>query len=186
MINCPLASTLKKSWYGHYYRLPVVTQVFGNELVVAGKPVYAQWNMKGHNGIDLRCRWGEPGFMPASGIIRVYDEGDIGYGLNVRIFIGDAEIVCGHLSKVFYKDKDYVKLGSKLFLAGNSGHCLPKPTPGNPHAGTHLHLGYRRIDRKTKKVLDYNNGFKGYIDIGRYIFTLPYTTLFPNEEYPYE
>lgn len=127
---------------------PVITQIFG-----VNPKVYAQFGLKGHNGVDFRCAVGTPLFAPFEGKIVVKDSGNSGYGLHVFLRKDNLEVVLGHLSKVFIKNGALVRMGDKIALSGNTGFST----------GPHLHFGMRYLDQNGN-VRDYNNGFFGYVD----------------------
>lgn len=138
---------------------PKVTQWFGNKLYLErnGKKIdfYGQWGMKGHNGIDYGCPIGTPVFAMASG--QILEAGyNQGYGNYVRQYIvGLGEIVYGHFNELCVKKGDYVEVGMKIALSGNSGAST----------GPHLHVGYRPMGHNV------NNGYKGYIDHEKYLIS---------------
>ena len=148
--------------------------------------LYAPMGMKGHNGVDLVRPHGEAMFAIEDGtVVEVKDEPG-GYGRHLR-FIGDAkdakgyqnEWTYGHNFANYVKVGDKVKAGQLIALMGNTGFVVSGATPfwrRNPFAGTHLHLGLRKV-RVVKRggwsypqstirlqVISYNNGYKGAID----------------------
>lgn len=135
-----------------------ITQRFGLH-----PEIYIRFGLKGHNGIDFtgpRAGILVPIFSPYDGEVwEVGDEGDDGYGRFVRVRTApDAsgvrrELVFGHLSEIAVKKGNWVNLGDRIGTMGNTGFS----------SAPHLHLGLRKIDANAS-VMNYNNGFKGYID----------------------
>ena len=140
---------------------PRITQKFGNDLVINGVHVYQEMGLNGHDGIDYGVPSGTVIFAPKDGIIKVKDSGDSGYGLHFKIRNAEdaQEFVGGHLSKVLVADGQRVHMGDKIALSGNSGFST----------ADHFHGGFRLLKPSDKdlfswEVLDYNNGYFGYID----------------------
>lgn len=142
-----------------------LTQVFG-----VNRTTYAQFGLSGHNGLDLTgAEKGAnvPLYSPIEGIVtEVGDEGKYGYGRYVRIrsIAPDdqgryKEVILGHLSSsAVWKGKFLYQLDSVGISGGKPG------TPGcGFSSGAHLHAGLRFLD-SSFRVLNYNNGYKGYID----------------------
>lgn len=61
-------------------------------------------------------------------------------------------LIFAHISAMFFKEK-YVE-GDVLGLVGNAGMVAPRPTPGNPFGGSHLHFGVQ-IGGEWVNPLDY-------------------------------
>ena len=163
MLLCPLQNSAIISAGGWMQSRPVITQVFG-----ARPDVYSQFGLKGHNGVDLRAKTPTPIFASFDGKVKVKDDGDKGYGLHIRIRSAASrrEVVLGHLSSVRVKDGEEVHLGDFLGTTGNSGFS----------SAAHLHFGFRRLipnnkDVFTWEVLDYDNGYNGWIDPTEWIIT---------------
>lgn len=158
-----------------------VTQFFGEN-----PQLYSQFDLKGHNGIDIVRPWGSPLYAIEDGTVVDTKENPLGFGKNVR-YISDEknedgfynEWVYGHTSENLVKVGDKVKKGQHIANMGNTGFTISGATPywaTNPYAGTHLHLGLRQVSRPTKggwsysgsniKIAtnDYGNGYKGSID----------------------
>lgn len=51
------------------------------------------------------------------------------------------ELVLAHCGAIFFANK-YIE-GTIVGSVGNYGMVVPQPTPGNPFAGSHLHLGVK-------------------------------------------
>ena len=128
-----------------------ITQQFG-----VNQAVYAQFGLRGHDGIDLRTRfidsplahrtvmaaaagWCEPRFETG------------GYGTHVRIHHSDGSLtIYGHLSKVSVAYGTQVAQGESIGITGNTGAST----------GPHLHLELRPAGWENNK----NNGFGGAVD----------------------
>lgn len=157
-----------------------ITQYFGEN-----PQLYARFNMKGHNGIDVVRPHGEIMFAIEDGEVVEAKDTPEGYGIHLR-FISDAkdeqgryrEWTYGHNWKNLVKQGDKVKAGQAIALMGNTGFVVSGPTPfwrRNPYAGTHLHLGLRYV-RRTKRgwaypgsevrfqVFNHDNGYHGSVD----------------------
>lgn len=137
-----------------------ITQKFGLR-----PEVYAQFGLKGHNGIDFTGRFKKQMatiYAPIEGVVTVVqDDGKAGYGkhIKIRTVAPDAkgrikEVVLAHLSEFTVKKGQFVYQLDPIGVQGNTGFST----------APHLHFGLRFIDAKTNAVLDYGNGFKGYVD----------------------
>jgi len=133
---------------------PHLSQLFGKN-----PQIYAQFGLKGHNGIDYSgSKNSHDIFAPMQGkIIVKNDKG--GYGLHVRIKDKTKEVVLGHFKSLSVIDGQEVALGEKLGRMGTSGFST----------GVHLHLGLRFL--KNGEVVNYDNGFAGYVDPVPYMIT---------------
>lgn len=158
-----------------------ITQWFGENPVL-----YARFQLKGHNGIDVVRPHGEVMYAIESGtVIHTKDTPD-GFGIHLRLLSDNKnengnyhEWTYGHCSKLLVKQGDHVEEGQAIALMGNTGFVVSGATPfwaNNPYAGTHLHLGLRETKRpKTGgwsydgsdvriSTVNYENGYKGAID----------------------
>lgn len=132
-----------------------ITQFFG-----ANKSFYSRYGLNGHNGIDHLAPKGSPILAVCDGICSEIKTTRTGYGIYVRQFsknineYGDKlDIIYGHLDKVNIEKNDKITKGQILGWTDNTGYSL----------GHHLHLGVRILN-KTNHILNYNNGFLGYVD----------------------
>ncbi|OGJ59215.1 hypothetical protein A3D11_04310 [Candidatus Peribacteria bacterium RIFCSPHIGHO2_02_FULL_49_16] len=138
-----------------------ITQRFGER-----PEFYARFELRGHNGIDFTGKnQGEPVdiFTPYDCQVVEVQKSDQGYGNMVRVetayFNGKKrQLVFGHLSDISVSEGQFVDLGDKIGVMGNTGES----------SGLHLHLGLRYIDAQ-ESVLHYDNGYEGYVDFGLYI-----------------
>jgi murein DD-endopeptidase MepM/ murein hydrolase activator NlpD len=142
---------------------PRISQHFG-----LNPQMYSQYGMKGHNGTDYAVPIGTPVFAPMDGEVKVIDSGVKGYGLHVKLRnpYKAAEMVLGHLSEAVIPDGHRVRTGEIIGYSGNSGYST----------GPHLHMGYRMLKVGKQEgrvweweVMDYSNGFFGYIDFLEYV-----------------
>lgn len=130
-----------------------VTQPFGvNWLRPDNYFQYADYGLKGHNGIDFSTN-NQSVYAVADGI--VHDKTDKGYGIGLSLWVdlesGDKlEVRYGHLRELISTGK--VKRGSKIAISNNTGLST----------GPHLHLGTRVW--KEGNVVNYKNGYYGYFD----------------------
>jgi murein DD-endopeptidase MepM/ murein hydrolase activator NlpD len=130
-----------------------ITQTFGNKLVLNGVDFYAQWGLKGHNGIDYGTPTGTEILAPHKGTIKEAYFDENGYGWYVKIENDIEGSVLGHMLSLSVKVGDTVEEGQKVGISDNTGAST----------GPHLHWGYYRFPR------DRNNGYNGYIDQTSYI-----------------
>ncbi len=118
--------------------------------------VYAQFGLKGHNGIDYRSRFVDSPLgrryvvAPADGVIEeIGNQGIKGYGIYCRIRHDDgSQSTFGHFTKLYCWKGQKVKQGERIALTGNTGFS----------SGSHLHWGWR------PKNWDIKNGYAGYVD----------------------
>lgn len=132
----------------------------GGVFIKKGENVYKKIaNMNGHNGDDYAAPKGTPIYASHSGFI-TYENDSGGYGGNARIkFDEDGftwELIFGHMSK-FEGGNRNIKQGELLGYVGSTGFST----------APHLHHGLRQY--KSGKILNYNNGFLGWIDPMPYI-----------------
>lgn len=175
MILSPLQSTATFTTAWQVVK-PVITQNFGNKLYVNGRDYYAQYGLEGHNGTDLRAKEGTPLYAPFDGEIKAFDEGDKDYGQYVKIrSVYGKELTLAHLSKTFITG-GIVHMGDLICLSGNSGGSF----------APHVHKTYKQIkkgdmnDVWSWKVANYDNGYKGAIDVEDKTITFKGTLLSPN------
>lgn len=152
-----------------------ITQYFGENPTL-----YARFDLKGHNGIDLVAPHGTRMDAVEDGEIVDVNDNPAGFGKNVKLLAGKNLWVYGHCDTIIVKVGDTVKAGDQIATMGNTGFVVSNSNGNgfwkfNPHAGTHLHLGLRKAKRDPKgfaypgsttmiTVLDYGNGYKGSID----------------------
>jgi len=116
-IQIPLIDTLNP-----YFKMPLkgtITSGFG-----------ARW-ARFHYGTDIRAKIGDSIYAAFSGKVRFtrYNKGGYGNLIILRHF-NDLETFYGHLSKIYVKENQYVKVGTCIGLAGNTGRST----------GPHLHF----------------------------------------------
>lgn len=143
----------------------------------------------GHNGIDIVRPYGSQIFCVSAGLVVETLNKDTGYGSNVRVLGDDGyEWIYAHLSKIDMNCVlgKRVTRGEPIAKMGNTGFVVSGATPywkDNPYAGTHLHLGKRKVDiwngtgqwnvtyfsgtpQEIRGVIrDYNNGTFGAVPI---------------------
>jgi murein DD-endopeptidase MepM/ murein hydrolase activator NlpD len=153
----------------------VLTQPFGVDYLKNGGPggkSYADIGLKdGHNGWDISCPSGTEVYACMDGEL-LYTDNGTGYGRDVRIRNKERgiEVVYGHLEKSLVPN-GRVKEGDLIALSDNTGFST----------GPHLHFGLRRIYYEKNGagpyVLNYDNGYFGYVDPATYfpadLFALP-------------
>lgn len=172
-MKVPFANCTFKS-----YPAGSITQLFAEN-----PKLYAYMNLAGHNGVDLVAPHGTPMVAIQDATVVSVKTDPTGYGRHVRILTTSKNGVCnewtyGHCDEIFVKVRDKVKEGDRIATMGNTGFVVSGQTPFwkfNPFAGTHLHLGLRKVKRDPKgwsypdskikiSVPDYTNGYKGAID----------------------
>lgn len=137
----------------------MVTQKFGENLT----PLYAQYGLLGHNGIDYAVKDGTPVYATHDGVV-VFAGHDNSAGLGIVIrtdLVGkNYKTIYWHLKEgsVVVKVDQRVKKGEKIAEADNTGAST----------GTHLHFGMKEIRQGEDSYTWYNendtNGYKGAID----------------------
>lgn len=140
-----------------------ITQSFGEN-----PQIYQRFGLLGHNGIDLTGPIKGvrvPVFSPFDAkVVTVGNQGNDGYGKYVRLFTAPdhngriRDIVLAHLHSISVEEGQIVPLGDPIGVMGNTGFSF----------GVHLHVGLRYRNEK-EEVLDYDNGYLGYVDFERYI-----------------
>ncbi len=168
------------------YRYPYgdILQKFGENPLV-----YGRLGLKGHNGDDLYQPYGTPVLAVCDGEVADIKFSPEGFGRHIRLISdweGDTcfEITYGHLALI----PDWLKIGLRIRagdtvgFCGNSGFVISGGVSlwgdSNPDKkGTHLHIGIRELSKintgwqsiypngKTYFVKNYDNGYKGAIDI---------------------
>lgn len=125
----------------------------------AGTYYYASFNLKGHDGLDIACPVGTNVYAAHDGFVQFFKDPD-GYGNNIRLgFNADGytyDLIYGHLLKYEGVSRD-VKAGELIGYADTTGFAT----------GPHLHFGIRLWYNGV--VLNYNNGFFGYVDPTEYL-----------------
>ena len=147
-----------------------ITQKFGEN-----KLDYSQFGLKGHNGVDVAVPRGTPILCPFNGTIFELkddtDAGGSGYGNYTRIRFVDSgrayQWTFGHhLPNTGWKVGDDIYQGDVIAMVNSTGFST----------GDHLHFGVREIDN-SGNVLNYSNGYLGYID------PMPFFEEVPDEIY---
>lgn len=156
MLISPLQNTAQKVGENWLQIRPRLTQAFG-----VNPETYQQFGLHGHDGCDFGPNGDENIFAPMSGWVKVTDSGSKGYGLHIKIRDGEKEVVLGHCNSVLVKTGDYIHIGDKIAVMGNTGFSTAK----------HLHFGLRFLlpNENSHNVFDlsiknYDNGFYGYVD----------------------
>ena len=142
-------------------RLPldkfILTQKFGDR-----PEYYAQFGLKGHEGIDLKTRyvgnlWGwwydykgwRNVYAVSDGIVKVkYDLGGYGTHIILRDFDTEDEYLYAHLKNAKVQDGEFVREGQVIGISGNSGNT----------SGPHLHFAHKPNNSNQA------NGFNGFQD----------------------
>ena len=96
-----------------------ITQYFAENPAL-----YAQFNLKGHNGVDLVAPHGTPMVAVEDGIIVDVNDNPAGFGKNVKILAGKNLWVYGHCDVITVKVGDTVKAGEVIATMGNTGFTV--------------------------------------------------------------
>lgn len=106
-----------------------------------------------HNGIDIYVGHGAPIYASNNGVVYTIGTGctpgytscNGGQGNYVLIDhnAGGYYTVYMHMKEVYVSPGQTVVRGQKIGSMGNTGNCVPVPSPSNPYGGTHLHFGVR-------------------------------------------
>jgi len=136
----------------------VISQVFG-----VSPGMYAQFGLKGHNGIDFYLKRGDPIYFVQDGtVVFTWKEGG-GYGNAVRTesetyerwgMTFKFEWTYGHYQKLAVKFGDKMKAGDVSGYGDSTGFST----------GDHLHLGLRPLYLVNGAWKYEDNGYKGSVD----------------------
>lgn len=137
-----------------------VTQEWGNDLVINGVHVYAQYGLKGHNGVDYGCPEGTPILAPHDGKVIEAAFDQYGYGMYVKIENDKEGSILAHLKSFVVNPGDIITEGTEIGKSDNTGNST----------GPHLHWGYFRKPRNK------TDGYSGT--------TNPYPFLTENQPVP--
>lgn len=112
---------------------PRMTQQYGENPAY-----YAQFGLRGHNGIDFSAVVGTPVRCVADGIVRWVDNDPAGYGLYLRVWHPGLRVhsFYAHLSEQLVAKGDTVQRGEVIARTGNTGNTT----------GPHLHYELRIAD----------------------------------------
>jgi len=128
--------------------------------------IYAQFNMKGHNGLDIAYHRYTPVVAPLKLYVTWTELGDRGYGNNVwgetEAVIIDGikvklEMVFGHLDSISVQPYKWVEIGIELGKGDDTGFS----------SGHHLHFGIRPyiFTNGVWRQMLMNNGYAGYTEV---------------------
>lgn len=171
-----------KNFKPYLYPTGDVTQFFGANHDLYSKAVcYGSDCLQGHNGWDIVRKHGEPILAVESGKVVDVRNDATGFGKHVRILTIENEWTYGHLSEISVSLGQEVKAGQQIGKMGNTGFVVAGSTPYwkfNPYAGTHLHLGLRKVrvpkagefwnvsypSKDIRYIENYSNGFFGSVE----------------------
>jgi hypothetical protein len=120
----------------------LITQFFG-----VNPQDYAQFGMKGHNGIDYGLPTGTPVVAAESGQVFVRSDPP-GFGNYIELYSAGYRTIYAHLKEATVPNGSRVTVGQQIGISDNTGNS----------SGPHLHFGVKPINP------DKNNGFLGAID----------------------
>ncbi|MCK5320741.1 M23 family metallopeptidase [Candidatus Parcubacteria bacterium] len=127
---------------------------------------YKKWDMDGHNGVDFRTKFDDspdgkrPVYAVMDGVVSMAISigGASGYGKYIKIdHENNHETLYAHLDSLKVLKGQKVKAGEQIGVTDNTG----------VGTGAHLHFGYR----PKPPIVDYNNGYKGYVDCLDYLLS---------------
>lgn len=124
-----------------------VTQRFG-----ARPEVYKQFGLKGHNGLDLRAKRGDPVYAVDEGTAFL-EQQDGGFGIYIKIYHWWGITYYAHLLAGITASGIRVDAGQIIGYADNTGFST----------ATHLHFGVKPFPVQT------NNGYRGAVDPEDYL-----------------
>ena len=124
-----------------------VTQIFG-----ARPDYYQQWNLAGHEGIDVSTPIGTPVSAAHDGLVQRLYSPDT-YGVWLQVWGDDVMTAYAHLSAVTVTSGQRVTAGTPIGLSGMTGNC----------DGAHLHFGVCPLPR------DVSNSYKGWVNPAPYL-----------------
>jgi murein DD-endopeptidase MepM/ murein hydrolase activator NlpD len=160
MVNPSPKSVLKK------YPSGGIFQLFGENV-----EDYQPLGYEGHPGLDIVAYQGAPIAACVSGkIVRIEENRTRLGGVAVYLVADGFMYGYGHLDEIFCKTGDMVKEGQIIASMGNTGFVVSDARQywGNAPAGkgVHLHFSVCRVNMTgdTPNILDYDNGFRGFID----------------------
>ena len=128
-----------KPFFGNF----VLTQGFGENPAS-----YAQFGMKGHNGLDYGTPTNTQIVAPHGGKVIETSNDPTGYGLYIKIENDKEGSVLAHLKTFQVQVGQTVSEGQPIGLSDNTGNST----------GPHLHWGYYLFPR------DRQNGYAGFIN----------------------
>lgn len=145
-----------------------ITQGFGLENTnKALLSAYMKYGLKGHNGIDFALWYKEPIFWDVDTIGKVIEaKADNSGGMGVTIISRDKDGTYykhrfWHLIRFACKTGDYLESGEIIGYGDSTGFST----------GNHLHRDLKKVRKNpdgTYTTLDWNNGYKGAIDLSPY------------------
>ena len=120
-----------------------LTQKFGEN-----PQIYAQFGLKGHNGLDYGLSLNTQIIAPHGGKVVEAANDPQGYGNYLKIENDQEGSVLAHLNTFQVKADDVISEGQPVGLSGTTAIST----------APHLHIGYNPIPRNRQ------NGFNGFID----------------------
>ncbi len=116
---------------------------------------YAQFNLKGHNGIDIGTPNGTLVISPFKGTVTEIGSDPKGYGNYCKVYDKDQLCVCliGHMQQVAVSQGQSIVKGQLLGYSNNTGNST----------GPHIHFGVYKTDASGVR-LNSDNGYNGYVN----------------------
>lgn len=131
--------------------LSMVSQPFG-----VNPQDYAQFGIKGHNGLDWPCVTGTTIYASQDGIVS--NQTDNMSGIGCVVTGPECKTIYWHLKSYAQPDGASVKIGDIIGISDNTGYST----------GPHLHFGLKLLD-VNGNVLNRDNGFDGAVDPTSYL-----------------
>lgn len=111
---------------------------------------YREFDLPGHEGIDLAAPFGSPIFAVADGVVAANPDRPSAYGVHIRInHPGGYQTIYGHFEKPLVAVGQAVRGGDVIGYADSTGNVWPQPSEEKPHDGSHLHLTLKDFNRPT-------------------------------------
>ena len=115
---------------------------------------YFEWRWGSfHTGVDIYVGYGAPIYAANNGVVHSIGTGctpgytscNGGQGNYVLINhnVNGYYTIYMHMKDIYVNAGQTVVRGQKIGTMGNTGNCVPVPSPSNPYGGTHLHFGLR-------------------------------------------
>lgn len=105
--------------------------------------IYEEFGLTGHDGLDITAPFLTNVFAAADGVVYKVRRAQEGHPYGTAVYLRHRDgyrTAYAHLKEAFVQEGDSVVGGQLIGLANSTGNVWPKPTPTEPHLGSHLHL----------------------------------------------
>ena len=151
---------------GRPYRpFRVLRGIFTGACPANSTKFYAEIGMRGHNGLDYACYYGEPIYHSADFDGWMKTEKDMDGGLGVDVISKEPLLNCSECGKFHYVKIRYWHLKEQTGYDGlqvKFGYQIGRGNSTGASSGNHLHFAPKFCD-KEGKGLHKDNGFYGAI-----------------------